>query len=71
MAKGKIFASAPDVFSKNGYAGINIRELAEPPGLAKSSMYESIFATEPFEYRGYTNHNLTQAKPQTIISSAV
>ena len=37
--KERILATALDMFSQNGYAGTNIRELTASLGLVKSSMY--------------------------------
>ena len=37
--KEKILAAALEMFSQNGYAGTNIRELSESLGLVKSAMY--------------------------------
>ena len=37
--KERILAAALDLFSQNGYAGTNIRELSESLGLVKSAMY--------------------------------
>ena len=37
--KERILAAALDMFSQNGYAGTNIRELSESLGLVKSAMY--------------------------------
>ena len=38
--KEKILATALDLFSKNGYAGTNIRELTASLGMVKSSIYK-------------------------------
>lgn len=38
--KERILAAALDMFSQNGYAGTNIRELTASLGLVKSSMYK-------------------------------
>lgn len=49
MAKGtkeKILMAALDVFSQNGYAGTNIRELAGSLGMGKSSMYRHFESKE-------------------------
>ena len=49
MAKGtkeKIMAAALDMFSQNGYAGTNIRELAGSLGMGKSSMYRHFESKE-------------------------
>ena len=49
MAKGtkeKILMAALDMFSQNGYAGTNIRELAESLGMGKSSMYRHFDSKE-------------------------
>ena len=49
MAKGtkeKILAAALDMFSQNGYAGTNIRELAGSLGMGKSSMYRHFESKE-------------------------
>ena len=37
--KERILAAALDMFSQNGYAGTNIRELSESLGLVKSAVY--------------------------------
>ena len=37
--KERILAAALEMFSQNGYAGTNIRELSESLGLVKSAMY--------------------------------
>ena len=49
MAKGtkdRILAAALDMFSQNGYAGTNIRELTAALGLVKSSMYRHFESKE-------------------------
>ena len=49
MAKGtkeKILGLALEKFSKNGYAGTNVRELTESLGLVKSSMYRHFESKE-------------------------
>ena len=49
MAKGtkeKILAAALEMFSRNGYAGTNIRELTASVGLVKSSMYKHFQSKE-------------------------
>ena len=49
MAKGtrdRILAAALDLFSQNGYAGTNIRELMASLGLAKSSTYRHFESKE-------------------------
>ena len=49
MAKGtkeKILAAALEIFSRNGYAGTNIRELTASLGLVKSSMYKHFASKE-------------------------
>ena len=49
MAKGtkeKILAAALNMFSQNGYAGTNIRELTASLGLVKSSMYKHFESKE-------------------------
>ena len=38
--KERILAAALEMFSKNGYAGTNIRELSASPGLVKSGVYK-------------------------------
>lgn len=38
--KERILATAQDMFSKNGYAGTNIRELTVAFGMVKSSIYK-------------------------------
>ena len=44
--KERILAAALDMFSRNGYAGTNIRELTASLGLAKSSMYKHFESKE-------------------------
>ncbi len=44
--KERILVAALDMFSQNGYAGTNIRELAASVGLAKSSMYKHFESKE-------------------------
>ncbi len=44
--KERILAAALDLFSRNGYAGTNIRELADAVGLVKSSMYKHFKSKE-------------------------
>ena len=44
--KERILASALEMFSQNGYAGTNIRELTASLGLAKSSMYRHFESKE-------------------------
>ena len=44
--KERILAAALDMFSQNGYAGTNIRELAAAVGLVKSSMYKHFESKE-------------------------
>ena len=44
--KEKILAAALDMFSRNGYAGTNIRELTAALGLVKSSMYRHFESKE-------------------------
>lgn len=44
--KERILAAALDLFSKNGYAGTNIRELSESLGLVKSAMYRHFESKE-------------------------
>ncbi len=49
MAKGtkeRILAAALEMFSQNGYAGTNIRELTASLGLVKSSMYRHFESKE-------------------------
>ena len=49
MAKdteARILAAALELFSKNGYAGTNIRELTASLGLGKSSMYRHFSSKE-------------------------
>lgn len=49
MAKGtkqRILEAALDMFSENGYAGTNIRELAESLNLVKSSLYRHFESKE-------------------------
>jgi len=40
VTKERILAAALDMFSKNGYAGTNIRELSASLGLVKSGIYK-------------------------------
>ncbi len=44
--KGKILEAALDLFSQNGYAGTNIRELTAALGLVKSSLYKHFGSKE-------------------------
>ena len=44
--KERILAAALDMFSQNGYAGTNVRELTASLGLAKSSMYKHFMGKE-------------------------
>ncbi|MBO6014741.1 MAG: TetR/AcrR family transcriptional regulator [Oscillospiraceae bacterium] len=44
--KERILAAALDMFSQNGYAGTNIRELTASLGLVKSSMYKHYSSKE-------------------------
>ena len=44
--KERILTAALDMFSQNGYAGTNIRELAASVGLVKSSTYEHFESKE-------------------------
>ena len=44
--KERILATALEMFSKNGYAGTNIRELTAALGLVKSSMYKHFESKE-------------------------
>ena len=44
--KERILASALEMFSKNGYAGTNIRELSASLGLVKSAMYKHFESKE-------------------------
>ena len=44
--KERILAAALDLFSQNGYAGTNIRELTASLGLGKSSMYRHFESKE-------------------------
>ena len=44
--KERILAAALDMFSQNGYAGSNIRELAGSLGMGKSSMYRHFESKE-------------------------
>ena len=44
--KEKILAAALELFSQNGYAGTNIRELTASLGLVKSSMYKHFESKE-------------------------
>ena len=45
-AKERILAAALEMFSQNGYAGTNIRELTASLGLVKSSMYKHFESKE-------------------------
>ena len=44
--KERILAAALEMFSQNGYAGTNIRELSESLGLVKSAMYRHFESKE-------------------------
>ena len=44
--KARILAASLELFSKNGYAGTNIRELTASLGLGKSSMYRHFNSKE-------------------------
>ncbi len=44
--KEKILAAALELFSRNGYAGTNVRELTASLGLGKSSMYRHFESKE-------------------------
>ena len=44
--KERILMKALDLFSQNGYAGTNVRELAEALGLVKSSIYKHFESKE-------------------------
>ena len=44
--KERILAAALEMFSRNGYAGTNIRELTASLGLVKSSMYKHFASKE-------------------------
>ena len=44
--KERILATALDMFSQNGYAGTNIRELTAALGMVKSSMYKHFESKE-------------------------
>ena len=44
--KERILAAALEMFSQNGYAGTNIRELSESLGLVKSAMYRHFKSKE-------------------------
>ena len=44
--KERILAAALDMFSQNGYAGTNIRELAASLGLVKSGVYKHFKSKE-------------------------
>ena len=44
--KERILAAALDMFSQNGYAGTNIRELTAALGMVKSSMYKHFESKE-------------------------
>ena len=44
--KKRILATALEMFSQNGYAGTNIRELTASLGMVKSSMYRHFKSKE-------------------------
>ena len=44
--KERILAAALDMFSQNGYAGTNVRELAASLGLVKSGLYKHFQSKE-------------------------
>ena len=44
--KERILAAALDMFSQNGYAGTNIRELTASLGLVKSGLYKHFNSKE-------------------------
>ncbi|MBO4220793.1 MAG: helix-turn-helix transcriptional regulator, partial [Clostridia bacterium] len=44
--KERILAAALEMFSKNGYAGTNIRELTASLGLVKSGVYKHFESKE-------------------------
>ena len=44
--KARILAAALDMFSQDGYAGTNVRELTASLGLVKSSMYRHFESKE-------------------------
>ena len=44
--KERILSAALELFSRNGYAGTNIRELAEALGMGKSSLYRHFDSKE-------------------------
>ena len=44
--KERILASALEMFSQNGYAGTNVRELTASLGLVKSAMYKHFRSKE-------------------------
>ena len=44
--KERILAAALDMFSQNGYAGTNIRELTASLGLVKSGLYKHFKSKE-------------------------
>ena len=44
--KERILMKALELFSQNGYAGTNVRELAEALGLVKSSIYKHFESKE-------------------------
>ena len=44
--KGRILVAALEMFSQNGYAGTNVRELTASLGLVKSSMYKHFRSKE-------------------------
>ena len=60
--KEKILSAALEMFSQNGYAGTNIRELTASLGLVKSSMYRHFESKEEIwnslldEMTAYYNH---------------
>ena len=49
--KEKILAAALEMFSRNGYAGTNIRELSASLGLVKSGVYKHYASKEAPECR--------------------
>ena len=44
--KERILAAALEMFSRNGYAGTNVRELTASLGIVKSSMYKHFESKE-------------------------
>ena len=66
--KGRLLEAALEMFSQNGYAGTNIRELSASLGLGKSSLYrhfeskEEIWAAMLDEMEAYYNERFGTSK---------